>query len=543
MATCPSCRDHYADDVTNCTKDGSTLVPDAVMLAADSELKPGDAVGEYRIEAKIGEGGFGAVYRAVHPVIGKTAAVKLLHRQFSSNPQMVSRFIAEAKAVNQIRHKNIIDIFSFGALSDGRQYYVMELLEGLSFDRFIKQRERLPLEEALPILRGIGRALDAAHAAGIVHRDLKPENIFILFDEDGVATPKLLDFGIAKLLGESEKVHKTRTGTPMGTPYYMSPEQCHGRNVDHRTDIYSFGVVTHEALTGHVVFDGESVMDVFFKHTHAPPPRMSEVNPSLPASLDEPVLRMLAKDPEQRPATVMEAIDGLARAANEAGFNVPAPAARAGTSGGIPTARVSDRGVVARSGSAVSDETLAQAQTVVGIHPSLMGASADIPPRSRKRTVVLAAVIGALAIGAVAVGLAAGKPAGPPESMPIAATSLPSAPVSVTAAPAAAPTVTPSVTPSVVPSGSAQVGPAAEPSEIDVKFESIPVTVEIYRGTEKIGTSAAPIKLKRGEKVKLTFKAKGFAQREIEVLPEPNVMVPVKLTKVAAARPSSEVQW
>src|SRR4051812_26767615 len=114
MATCPSCREHFPDDVTSCTKDGATLVPDAVMAAADLELKAGDLVGEYRIEAKVGEGGFGAVSRAVPPVTGKPAAVKLLPRQFSSTPQMVSRFIAEAKAVNQIRHKNIIDIFAFG---------------------------------------------------------------------------------------------------------------------------------------------------------------------------------------------------------------------------------------------------------------------------------------------------------------------------------------------------------------------------------------------------------------------------------------------
>jgi hypothetical protein len=151
MATCPSCREHYSDEVATCAKDGSTLVPDAVVAAADTEMRPGEQVGEYRIEVKLGEGGFGAVYRAVHPVIGKTAAVKLLHRQFSSNPQMVSRFIAEAKAVNQIRHKNIIDIFAFGALPDGRQYYVMELLEGMTFDRYIKAaRPPQPVEEALP---------------------------------------------------------------------------------------------------------------------------------------------------------------------------------------------------------------------------------------------------------------------------------------------------------------------------------------------------------------------------------------------------------
>ncbi len=188
MATCPTCRTHYSDDVTVCATDGEGLLPDEAFAAGDTELVAGQMVGEYRIEGKLGQGGFGAVYRAVHPLIGKAAAVKVLHKQFSSNPQMVSRFIAEARAVNQIRNRNIIDIFSFGALEDGRQYYVMELLDGMTLDAYVKKKGRLSPEEAIPLLRGVARALDAAHASGIAHRDLKPENIFLLFDEDGVAT-------------------------------------------------------------------------------------------------------------------------------------------------------------------------------------------------------------------------------------------------------------------------------------------------------------------------------------------------------------------
>ena len=476
MATCPSCRDHFTDDVTSCPKDGSTLVPDAVMAAADSDLAAGQQVGEYRIEEKIGAGGFGAVYRAVHPVIGKTAAVKVLHRQFSANPQMVSRFIAEAKSVNQIRHKNIIDIFSFGGLPDGRQYYVMELLEGTSFDRYVKQRGRLPVEEAVPILRQIGRALDAAHAAGIVHRDLKPENIFLLFDEDGAATPKLLDFGIAKLLGESERGHKTRTGTPMGTPYYMSPEQSHGKAVDHRTDIYSFGVMTHEVLTGRVLFDGESVMDVLLKHINARPPRVSEVCPDLPAALDEPVLRMLAKSPDERPSTLAEAVDALAKAANEAGLQVPAPARSLG--GAVPAPRASDRGIVVTpSGAATTVESaaLAEAQTIVGVHPSLIGASADIPPGKRKRTLLLGGIAVA-AIAAAVIGFAARD--GGSASPSAAVVDAPSASVAVVPAPTVPPTVVPSVTPSGMASGTGDVAvvPSASASASSPVASSAPST-------------------------------------------------------------------
>src|SRR6185503_17958963 len=131
------------------------------FAGVEPDLAPGHPVGEYRIETKLGEGGFGSVYRAVHPLIGKAAAIKVLNRQYSSNPKMVSRFIAEARAVNQIRNRNIIDIFSFGTLEDGRQYYVMELLEGATLDRYLKQHGRLSPEEAIPLLRQIAKALDA----------------------------------------------------------------------------------------------------------------------------------------------------------------------------------------------------------------------------------------------------------------------------------------------------------------------------------------------------------------------------------------------
>jgi serine/threonine-protein kinase len=532
MATCPSCRDHYADDVTTCPKDGATLVPDAAAAALDADLRAGEQVGEYRVEAKIGEGGFGAVYRAVHPVIGKTAAVKLLHRQFSSNPEMVSRFIAEAKAVNQIRHKNIIDIFAFGTLADGRQYYVMEMLEGRSFDRYLRERGRLPVEEALPVLRAVGRALDAAHAQGIVHRDLKPENIFLQFDEDGVPTPKLLDFGIAKLLGDADKGHKTRTGTPMGTPYYMSPEQAHGRAVDHRTDVYSFGVMTHQVLTGRVVFDGESLMDVLFKHTRAQPPRMSEVCPDLPPALDPPVLRMLEKDPAARPSTLAEAVDALARAASEAGFNVPVRA-NAGvpvTTGPAAASRSGEQAAVVTPGG--GNTALAEAQTIVGTNPSLVGTGPDIAPKKGRGGVLIAgAGLAVVVAAAVTFGLARSHPGAPAASTQVVATAIP--------APSTAATPAPTVTPSVTPSQAA----APESADVEITVQSTPPAVDVYRGADKIGTSDSPLKLRRDEKVKLSFRAPGYAPAEVELAPTQSTLLPVKLTKLAGGKKTSEVQW
>ncbi|MEI7894069.1 MAG: serine/threonine-protein kinase, partial [Myxococcales bacterium] len=355
MATCPQCRTHYDDNVTKCPSDGEALLPDDAAASLDSDLAEGTKVGEYRVQAKIGEGGFGAVYRALHPVIGKHAAIKVLNRQFSSNPQIVSRFISEARAVNEIRHRNIIDIFSFGTIPDGRQYFVMELLEGIPLDHFLDQHGRLSPEDAFPILRGVARALDAAHAKGIIHRDLKPENVFLTFDEDHVVQPKLLDFGIAKLVDDGMSGHRTRTGVPIGTPGYMSPEQARGQHIDHRADIYAFGVLCHLILTGKLLFEAESPLDMLVKHMTDPPPRASEVSEVKP-ELDAPLQRMLAKLPADRPDSVGAALDELMGAAESAGYDVKASTPRS-------TVSVFS----ARGGAAVivSDRKLGTAKTVV----------------------------------------------------------------------------------------------------------------------------------------------------------------------------------
>jgi eukaryotic-like serine/threonine-protein kinase len=280
--------------------------------ANDQDLAVGQEVGEYRIESTLGKGGFGTVYGAVHPLIGKRVAIKVLARKYSADEEIVSRFVAEARAVNQIRHRNIIDIFSFGALADGRHYYVMEYLDGEPLDVHIRNHGPMPLDEAIPVLRSIARALDAAHAKGIAHRDLKPENIFLAQDADGVRFPKLLDFGIAKLLAPDDDVrHKTGTGVPIGTPYYMSPEQCRGREVDHRTDIYSFGIVTYRLLTGTYPFEGDDYMELLVKQMNDEPPAPSSRNEALTPAVDEAIAWMMRKDRAQRPPNVIEGVNAL----------------------------------------------------------------------------------------------------------------------------------------------------------------------------------------------------------------------------------------
>jgi serine/threonine-protein kinase len=538
MATCPTCRTHYPDDVTSCARDGDRLLPDAAFTGADPDLQEGQMVGEYRVEKKLGEGGFGSVYRAVHPLIGKSAAVKVLNRQYSSSPQMVSRFIAEARAVNQIRHRNIIDIFSFGSLNDGRQYYVMELLEGMTCDAFIIDRGRVSPEEAIPILRAIARALDAAHGAGIAHRDLKPENIFFVFDEDGGVFPKLLDFGIAKLLGDSGmSSHKTRTGTPLGTPHYMSPEQCRGKDIDHRTDIYSFGIVTYAMLTGQVPFDGGDVMDILVKQVHERPRALSSVCPELPAILDAPVLHMLEKDPAARPESLTAAVDALAKAASEAGYSVQVSSGRGRgqerASGGVAGANEkspSGRQLTPAQESLSNAQTMAQGDAVT---KTVLAADTLPVAPPKRRAAVLVAALALVLCGGVGVILFAKPSRDLPAPAQPAPEAFPTASLPAVMGPEATARPT-DVVPAV----------AAPATHVEVTVNTVPAGAEVSLAGEKLGVAPGPFRIKRGDaSVKLTVKAAGHTQQSVDVTPTANTAVTVTLTRAPVQRKKPETEF
>ncbi|WP_437515564.1 serine/threonine-protein kinase [Sorangium sp. So ce1099] len=295
--------------MATCPEHGGALLPDEAFSGDDLELQPGAMIGEYRVERMLGAGTFGDVYAGEHPLIGKRVAIKVLNRRFASDPTVVSRFVGEARAVNRIRHRNIIDIFSFGVI-DERHYFVMELLDGFTLGALIRREGRLSPGRAASLLEGIADALDAAHAAGITHRDLKPENIFVATEKGGRYFPKLLDFGVAKLADEA-LAHKTATGVAVGTPAYMSPEQVRGKAVDHRSDIYALGVIAHEMLTGTLLFQADSAMDVMMMHLLNEPPRASSACADLPPELDAPVLAMLAKRAQERPPSAGAAVQAL----------------------------------------------------------------------------------------------------------------------------------------------------------------------------------------------------------------------------------------
>ena len=271
------------------------------------DLKEGSPVGEYEIQTQIGEGAMGTVFSAIHPLIGKKVAVKVLKPELCANQASIDRFVQEAKAVNQIGHPNIVDVFLLGELPDGRAYMVMEWLRGEDLKTRLA-RGPMAVEDACDILDGIARALDAAHAKQIVHRDLKPDNVFLHRVDDGPLMVKLLDFGIAKLVRVTPGTEKTQTGNMLGTPRYISPEQARGIQVDHRSDIYSLGVMAYEILAGRPPFQGETAMDLVVKHLSEPPPPLGQFT-KVPKSLEQCVMAMLEKDPSRRPS--LEEVRGI----------------------------------------------------------------------------------------------------------------------------------------------------------------------------------------------------------------------------------------
>ena len=269
----------------------------------------------------------GAVYLAEHPGIGRRVAVKVLHKNYTRDEHLLARFLNEARAANAIRHPNIIEILDSGMLADGTPFLVMELLEGESMGTRLRQNGALPIATAVDFAYQTASALGAAHAKGIVHRDLKPDNLFIVPDphDSHRERVKVLDFGIAKLQqGSVADSVKTRTGTLMGTPIYMSPEQCRGtRAVDHRSDIYSLGVIFYEMLVGQPPFVSEGFGDLVNMHLNVSPASARSKRAEIPLAVDALVLKMLSKNPEDRYAEMTE-VQGALKASGGSQFTVRA---------------------------------------------------------------------------------------------------------------------------------------------------------------------------------------------------------------------------
>jgi tRNA A-37 threonylcarbamoyl transferase component Bud32 len=274
-------------------------------------IEIGETVGNYRITAKLGEGGMGEVFLAEHPVIGRKVALKAIHPQFARNPEVVGRFVTEARAVNQIGHAHIVDVTDFGHTPAGDFYFIMEYLQGEMLSAQIGVP--FPPGRAIDIAAQIADALDASHQQGVVHRDLKPDNILLVEREGTPDFVKVFDFGLAKLMNVPHTLARTEEpGVVMGTPIYMSPEQCDGkREVDHRADIYALGVILFQMSTGRVPFSGEGFGEIMAQHLSRPAPAVRALVPEVPPALDAIVGRALAKDPDQRFQTMAELREAL----------------------------------------------------------------------------------------------------------------------------------------------------------------------------------------------------------------------------------------
>ncbi len=259
--------------------------------------------GKYELLGRISEGGMGMVYRARRVHIGDEVAVKVLRREFVADAASVERFRREARAAAMLRHPNIVAIYDYGeARGDGAPaYIVMELLEGVSLRHLVQQEGKLAPERAVALMRGICAGVGAAHRRNLFHRDLKPDNVIVLLpDEDReTETVKVVDFGIAKLRDLAGAARLTKTGMVVGTPYYMSPEQCRGEPLDARSDVYSLGAMVYEMLAGRPPFMAETITGVIAKHLFDAPPRLPKES-KVPPALEAILLRALAKKPEER---------------------------------------------------------------------------------------------------------------------------------------------------------------------------------------------------------------------------------------------------
>jgi serine/threonine protein kinase len=409
--------------------------------------------GVYRIQHKLGEGGMGAVYMAEHSLLGRRAAIKVLHSAFSMRQDIVERFFNEARAASSIADPGIVQIFDFG-YQDGIAYIVMEFLDGEALEARLRRLGRLALVDALRLGRQLALSLQAAHARGVVHRDLKPDNVLVVPDAEvpGGERAKILDFGIAKLTDTSPDRQRTQTGMVMGTPLYMSPEQCHGAgSVDHRADIYSLGCMLFHLIAGRPPFESKGSGELLAMHLREPAPPVSQFA-RVPPHVDAILLRCLEKEPEDRFQTMQllaSEIDVALRA-----ITIPP--------GGVDPAYLTP--VPPAPGSVPPS---AQPTTLSGAAAQTASGQA---PRSRWPLVGIAATI---VVAAAALVLVASRGPSSSELEPGAApapAAAPTAPTPTTTPPTPTPPTptpipTPPAEPAAAPAGEPTTVPAAEPAK------------------------------------------------------------------------------
>ena len=490
----------------------------------------GRVLGSYRIVRELGRGGMGTVYLAEYTLLGREAAIKVLRPELSTNHALVTRFFNEARAATAIRHLGIVEVYDFGYDDDGVAFIVMEYLRGESLARRIGRR-RLEPTQALTVIRQIAAPLAAAHRAGIVHRDLKPDNVFIVADDEaaGGERMKLLDFGVAKLSAQMTSGEHAQSGVIVGTPTYMAPEQCRGVAIDHRADLYSLGCILYRLLCGVPPFSGEGVGDILTGHIHLPPPSPSEKVPGLDPAIDELVVRLLAKRPEERPRSAEElvraidAIVGPVREVSGDGAAATTPTPTTTAEPGLELMSTVGSGTVTGASQALTVGT----------------ARAASAGPSRARWLLAGGAAAALVGAVVAVfvlsgpGRGASAPAGPAPSSEVNGTSAAATGATTGPVPVAAPPVPPAPPPA----------PPPEVETVAVALDSAPRGAAVIVDGREVGTTPFTARWPRSlAPVEVALVRKGYQTERLSLVPSDAIDRTLTLTRARRAAPPARPQ-
>lgn len=537
MKICPVCQDQY-ETGQYCRKDGALLVEAVAGAATAGSVPPGATpsgavaptmrpaggekpsedslvgqvlAGRFRVIEQLGQGGMGTVYVAEHLYLQRRVALKLLRPEITTSEDAVARFQREALAASTIGHENIVHIEDCGHLPDGQVYLTMELLEGLPLNELLSQGP-LPTVDVTEIAVQVCHALGAAHAKGIIHRDMKSDNVFVLEQERRV---KILDFGIAKVGGPNAHTNLTQTGAVFGTPNYMSPEQALGRQVDHRADIYSVGVLLYEMLTGTVPYVADSFMGVLTQHVTESPEPPSERAPDreIHPEIERIVLRAMAKKPDDRFADMREMTEALVAVRGELSSK-PSPSF-------LNVSRIAPPALVDPSGAHQLSRTPVTATAGELVEAAPLRAS-------RSRAPLFAA-------GALAIALAGA--AGVWSLMRAQDDPQQTAASKVQTEPAAQPTA---VREEVATEPPAPRAPAADPEadKLELLVASVPPRALIFRGGKRVGETPEDVRVQRGKHVKLVLRKTGYRDKAVEVSPEHDDKLTVVLEREVSRKKS-----
>ncbi len=556
---CPTCERSFSSLIKTCTDDGTVLIP----LSSKDTLVGRVLDGRFKIEAPLGAGGMGAVYTAVQTSVGRKVAIKLIHNRLGDNRDATKRFLREARLASKLNHPNSVNVIDFGRTSDGLMYIAMERVAGDELKTVLENGPLAP-KRAIAIAKQVAAALAAAHAEGIVHRDLKPANIMVTKQATTGELIKVLDFGIAKMVGQEDRTQLTQTGAMVGTPLYMSPEAVRGDELDSRADLYALGVVLYEMLAGRppfvpqpvdsqgvatagakpgakhprpdsVLAQRQAAIQVAYCHAEAePPPLPTAIHPAL----RDVVMRLLAKEPDDRYDDAV----ALSRALGEVDEILSREVHGVATVPPQPTPW--------RPGTA-PPATLTNANGVVIRRPSTMGAHQDSPSRPWWGRVVVASVVAGMIAGGIFLVVSRGSSvdkaptiaASANEELPKNEMAPPTEPLEKEHEPSQGTEKSPAIdVPAVVDAGAQEtekpVPPVVEPTIIAWRLESTP-PAEVLVDGKSLGTTPLTHSVAVGEKpVVLVWMLDGYKSVTRSIVPARDRDVVVFLKKKSRRRTS-----